>query len=32
VAHAIIGEILAVTRQREGGLLRDRPGPIHDLG
>jgi xanthine/CO dehydrogenase XdhC/CoxF family maturation factor len=32
VAHAIIGEILAVTRQRAGGPLRDRPGPIHDLG
>ncbi|MBA3688299.1 MAG: XdhC family protein [Chloroflexi bacterium] len=32
VAHAIIGEILAVTRQREGGLLRDRRGAIHDLG
>jgi xanthine dehydrogenase accessory factor len=32
VAHAIIGEILAVIRQREGGPLRDRRGPIHDLG
>ena len=32
VAHAIIAEILAVTRQREGGPLRDRRGPIHELG
>jgi len=31
VAHSIIAEILAVLRQREGGLLRDRHGPIHDL-
>jgi xanthine/CO dehydrogenase XdhC/CoxF family maturation factor len=30
VAHAIIAEILAVTRRREGGSLRDRRGPIHD--
>jgi xanthine dehydrogenase accessory factor len=30
VAHAIIAEILAVRHQREGGSLRDRPGPIHD--
>ena len=30
VAHAIIGEILAVTRGRSGGPLRDRGGPIHD--
>ncbi len=30
VAHAIIGEILAVTRRREGGPLRDRRGPIHE--
>jgi xanthine/CO dehydrogenase XdhC/CoxF family maturation factor len=30
VAHAIIGEILAVIRGREGGPLRERPGPIHD--
>jgi len=29
VAHAIIGEILAVIRDRQGGSLRDRPGPIH---
>ena len=30
VAHAIIGEILAVIRGREGGPLRDRRGPIHE--
>jgi xanthine/CO dehydrogenase XdhC/CoxF family maturation factor len=30
VAHAIIGEILAVRHDRTGGYLRDRPGPIHD--
>ena len=29
VAHAIVAEILAVTREREGGSLRDRHGPIH---
>jgi xanthine dehydrogenase accessory factor len=29
VAHAIIAEILAVTRGRPAGPLRDRPGPIH---
>ncbi|MEX0709840.1 MAG: XdhC family protein [Chloroflexota bacterium] len=29
VAHAIIAEILAVTRGRQGGPLRDRSGPIH---
>jgi xanthine dehydrogenase accessory factor len=29
VAHAIIAEILAVTRARGGGPLRDRRGPIH---
>jgi xanthine dehydrogenase accessory factor len=29
VAHAITGEILAVIRGREGGLLRERRGPIH---
>ena len=32
VAHAIIGEILAVIRDRQGGSLRDRPGPIHPPG
>jgi xanthine dehydrogenase accessory factor len=30
VAHAIIAEILAVRHHRQGGLLRERPGPIHD--
>ena len=30
VAQAIVAEILAVRHQREGGSLRDRPGPIHD--
>ncbi len=30
VAHAIVGEILAVTRSRGGGPLRDRGAPIHD--
>jgi xanthine dehydrogenase accessory factor len=29
VAHAIIAEILAVTRARGGGPLRDRGAPIH---
>jgi xanthine/CO dehydrogenase XdhC/CoxF family maturation factor len=29
VARAIVGEILAVTRGRPGGQLRDRRGPIH---
>lgn len=29
VARAIVAEILAVTRGREGGSLRDRRGPIH---
>jgi len=32
VAHAIIAEILAVTRRREGRPLRDRGGPIHEPG
>ena len=32
VARALIAEILAVTRGRGGGLLRDRRGPIHDAG
>ncbi|MEX0625073.1 MAG: XdhC family protein [Chloroflexota bacterium] len=32
VAHAIIAEILAATRGRKGGPLRDRSGPIHDAG
>ena len=30
IAEAIIAEIVAVKRQRAGGFLRDRPGPIHD--
>lgn len=30
VGRALIAEILAVTRGRPGGLLRDRGGPIHD--
>jgi xanthine/CO dehydrogenase XdhC/CoxF family maturation factor len=29
VAHAIIAEILAVSRGRPGGPLRDRRAPIH---
>ena len=32
VAHAIVTEILAVTRARLGGSLRDRHAPIHDRG
>jgi xanthine dehydrogenase accessory factor len=32
VAYAVISEILAVTRRREGGPLRDRGGPIHSSG
>jgi xanthine dehydrogenase accessory factor len=30
VARAIVAEILAVTRRRPGGPLRERSGPIHD--
>ena len=30
IAQAIVAEIVAVKRQRSGGFLRDRPGPIHD--
>ena len=30
IAQAIISEIVAVKRQRAGGFLRDRSGPIHD--
>jgi xanthine dehydrogenase accessory factor len=30
IAQAIISEIVAVKRQRAGGFLRDRRGPIHD--
>jgi xanthine dehydrogenase accessory factor len=29
IAAAIVGEILAVSRQRDGGFLRERSGPIH---
>lgn len=29
VAHAIVAEILGVTRRRRGGPLRDRSAPIH---
>ena len=32
VAHAIVAEILGVTRGREGGPLRDRRGSIHASG
>ena len=32
VAHAIIAEILAVSRGRPGGPLRDRRAPIHGQG
>jgi len=32
VAHAIIAEILSVLRDRSGGPLRDRSGPIHTGG
>jgi xanthine dehydrogenase accessory factor len=30
IAQAIVAEIVAVKRHREGGFLRDRSGPIHD--
>jgi len=30
IAVAIVAEILAVARAREGGYLRDRSGTIHD--
>jgi xanthine dehydrogenase accessory factor len=30
VSHSVISEILAATHGREGGPLRDRPGPIHE--
>jgi xanthine/CO dehydrogenase XdhC/CoxF family maturation factor len=30
IAAAIVAEIVALKRGREGGFLRDRPGPIHD--
>ncbi len=30
IAAAIVAEIIAVKRGREGGFLKGRPGPIHD--
>jgi xanthine/CO dehydrogenase XdhC/CoxF family maturation factor len=30
IAQAILAEIVAVRRGREGGFLKRRPGPIHD--
>jgi xanthine/CO dehydrogenase XdhC/CoxF family maturation factor len=30
VAWAIVGEILAISRGRSGGFLKERAGPIHD--
>jgi len=30
IAAAIVAEIVAVKRGREGGFLRNRPGPIHE--
>jgi xanthine dehydrogenase accessory factor len=30
IAAAIVGEVLAVSRGRAGGFLRERSGPIHD--
>jgi xanthine dehydrogenase accessory factor len=30
IAQAIIAEIVAVRHGRTGGMLRERPGPIHD--
>ncbi len=30
IAQAIVAEIVAVKRRREGGFLKQRPGPIHD--
>jgi xanthine dehydrogenase accessory factor len=30
IAAAIVAEIVALKRGREGGFLRDRPGPIHE--
>jgi xanthine dehydrogenase accessory factor len=30
VAWAIVGEVLAVSKGRTGGFLKDRSGPIHD--
>jgi xanthine dehydrogenase accessory factor len=30
IAHSIAAEIVAVRRDRRGGFLKERPGPIHD--
>ena len=30
IAQAIVAEIVAVRHDREGGFLRERPGPIHE--
>jgi xanthine/CO dehydrogenase XdhC/CoxF family maturation factor len=30
IAGSILSEIVAVRRGREGGFLKERPGPIHD--
>jgi len=30
IAQAIVAEIVAVRHGRQGGLLKERPGPIHD--
>src|SRR5919106_4645381 len=32
IAAAIVGEVLAVSRDRSGGFLRARSGPIHERG
>ena len=30
IAQSIVAEIVAVRRDRQGGFLKERPGPIHD--
>jgi xanthine dehydrogenase accessory factor len=30
IAQSILAEIVAVRRRRQGGFLKERPGPIHD--
>jgi xanthine dehydrogenase accessory factor len=30
IAQAIVAEIVAVRHGRDGGFLKERPGPIHD--
>lgn len=30
IAESILAEIIAVKRDRQGGFLKERPGPIHD--